>query len=648
MPTCICTKVETIGDCYVAATGLPDPQLDHALRMTKFARECLFKVPGLLQKLQTTLGPDTLALDMRFGLHSGPVTAGILAGEKSRFQIFGDTVNTAARMESTGQRGKIHVSHPTAELITAGGKGRWLTPRDELVEAKGKGLMKTYWVTLVGEHKKKKVPRSSSLSTESETGQSSASNSIDHFNNSSTTCFSETGCMSDSGNSSGMDFSVDTTSDVVDWTSASKPPQERSYGGRTSILEPSPSLRRGVTEHSPATVSSPTPSGKRERSFGSRISLEQGVSPRRGSTEHSAALVSSPDPSEKYARHIDLLYDVTSSYLKRIAAGRSNNKSDGSPITTTSLKNAIVRRRTVLDEVSDFIPMPLVGSSGRSNDQSCLKLALGRLPGKVEAQWKDFITTIVACHRENNQFHNFERTAHMVISSHKMIGRICKTEPMHNVQQGGAHWGTLSFDGTEDIWFDPLLQFAVVFAALIRNVDHAGINNEALCKENPQLAAICVGCSIAEQNAVEIGWELLMDPSYTDLQHYMFGSIKSEILRFRQVVVNMVMATDIFNVRMRENRNKRWHKAFHNMTEDSSSNNNNRISRSNDDNKQKKKKSFRIAVVMEHIIQAVDMAHMVQGWNICKKWNIQSFHETYQGTFLPQYPRSNAFGATRC
>ena len=82
-------KVETIGDCYVAVTGLPDPQQDHAVRMTKFARECLRKVTDLTHKLTTTLGPDTGDLCMRFGLHSGPVTAGVLRGEKSRFQLFG-------------------------------------------------------------------------------------------------------------------------------------------------------------------------------------------------------------------------------------------------------------------------------------------------------------------------------------------------------------------------------------------------------------------------------------------------------------------------------------------------------------------------------------------------------------------------------
>ena len=85
-------KVETIGDCYVACCGLPEPREDHAEVMAYFAQDCRAKMNSVVRKLEVTLGPDTSDLAMRIGLHSGAVTAGVLRGEKSRFQLFGDTV----------------------------------------------------------------------------------------------------------------------------------------------------------------------------------------------------------------------------------------------------------------------------------------------------------------------------------------------------------------------------------------------------------------------------------------------------------------------------------------------------------------------------------------------------------------------------
>lgn len=97
------------------------------------------------KELEATLGPDTNELSMRFGLHSGPVTAGVLRGDRARFQLFGDTVNMASRMESTGIRGRIHISQATANCLVKSGKGNWVKQRQEEVLAKGKGTLTTFW-----------------------------------------------------------------------------------------------------------------------------------------------------------------------------------------------------------------------------------------------------------------------------------------------------------------------------------------------------------------------------------------------------------------------------------------------------------------------------------------------------------------------
>lgn len=139
-------KVETIGDCYLAVTGVPKPQSDHAVRIIKFALECMVRMKDLICTLADTLGGDTINLSFRVGIHSGEVTAGVLRGERARFQLFGDTVNTASRMESNGIRGRIHCSQTTADKLIMANKQHWLMKRSKMVDVKGKGKMQTFWV----------------------------------------------------------------------------------------------------------------------------------------------------------------------------------------------------------------------------------------------------------------------------------------------------------------------------------------------------------------------------------------------------------------------------------------------------------------------------------------------------------------------
>ena len=89
---------------------------------------------------------------------TGPVTAGVLRGERARFQLFGDTVNVAARIESHGKKNRIHISKETASLLEAAGKAHWVTPREDKIVAKGKGEMVTYWLNMT----KVEDPQSSS------------------------------------------------------------------------------------------------------------------------------------------------------------------------------------------------------------------------------------------------------------------------------------------------------------------------------------------------------------------------------------------------------------------------------------------------------------------------------------------------------
>ncbi|KAL3932586.1 MAG: hypothetical protein SGBAC_010784 [Bacillariaceae sp.] len=148
-------KVETIGDCYVAVAGLPNPQesmllavyfFEHAEIMIRFSVECLEKMRNVVSGMVDSLGEDTANLAMRVGLHSGPVTGGVLRGAKSRFQLFGDTVNTASRMESNGMSGKIHVSQSTADELVKLGRSSWLVACGKKLPVKGKGDMQTYFV----------------------------------------------------------------------------------------------------------------------------------------------------------------------------------------------------------------------------------------------------------------------------------------------------------------------------------------------------------------------------------------------------------------------------------------------------------------------------------------------------------------------
>jgi adenylate cyclase len=128
-------KIKTIGDAYMVVGGLPMPRDDHAEAIAQMAL-------GMQAKIAKLCADTGEKLAIRVGINSGPVVAGVIGVSKFTYDLWGDTVNVAARMEATGFAGRIQVTDVTYELL----KDKYLCEKRGVIQVKGKGNMMTYWL----------------------------------------------------------------------------------------------------------------------------------------------------------------------------------------------------------------------------------------------------------------------------------------------------------------------------------------------------------------------------------------------------------------------------------------------------------------------------------------------------------------------
>jgi class 3 adenylate cyclase len=129
-------KIKTVGDAYMAAGGLPDARPDHAVAVAELAL-------GMLELAAGRSLPDGRPVRLRIGIATGPVVAGVIGRRRFSYDLWGDTVNTASRMETTGVPDCIQVTERTRRLL---GERYLFQPRGR-IQVKGKGMMRTYFLS---------------------------------------------------------------------------------------------------------------------------------------------------------------------------------------------------------------------------------------------------------------------------------------------------------------------------------------------------------------------------------------------------------------------------------------------------------------------------------------------------------------------
>lgn len=253
-------------------------------------------------------------------------------------------------------------------------------------------------------------------------------------------------------------------------------------------------------------------------------------------------------------RLIDWNADVLLKLLKKVVSKRESMGTcggwDDDPIIETS--------SNIIEERVDVIRFP-------SFQHSSIKPS--EVAPQVEQQLKEYVRSIAQAYR-SNAYHCLQHASHTTMSATKLISRIAVSdfESGHEFEGGDAldseellaqHIHTQTYGLSSD----PLTQFAAVLAALIHAVDHRGISNADLVVEEPGVAARYGEKFLTEQLSFEKAWGKLMTDDFENLRRCIYAN-EEEKKRFRQVMVNSILATNHEDEEAQMKRQERWELSF--------------------------------------------------------------------------------------
>jgi hypothetical protein len=262
----------------------------------------------------------------------------------------------------------------------------------------------------------------------------------------------------------------------------------------------------------------------------------------------------------------------------------------------------------VIEEAVDVISFP--EADPRSARDSGWALRKAQLSPEVVEQVYSFVAVIAGLYRRN-AFHNLEHASQTTAILTKMLSKVEATRADDTSLEDSDRGPSIkNYDYAYAIAADPLIKFAMTLAALVHDLDHRGVDNATLMREEPTLTAAYQGRSVHEQNALELAWNVLLSDDFSELRACIYTDM-AELKLFRQVMVNCVIATDVFDPALRALRRDRYKRAFSGSMDSV-----NGINR-------------KATVAVEHLVQAADIGATLQSWALYTKWNEKLYEEAW-------------------